>query len=485
MSIFKKELNEKAKNLTLIKWARSDQEFLPAALSILETPASPVRIGLLWAICLLMSSALLWSYFGHIDILAIAQGKIQPTGRVKTIQPLETGRVVAIHVENGQHVKAGDVLVELDPAEAEADELASVSALTAYKAERLRRKTALDAAEFGLDAAPPKIAWPEDLTALFREREQRVLDNDLRHLRASAKSYDAQIAQKKDEERRLADTVAAETSLISTLEQRVAMRKGLLARGSTPKAAVLDALESLQTQQTQLATQKGQLQEARSAQEVLAQERRKVIDAFLAENSQKLSEAERQIDDLEQKFAKAHVKTGHMTLTSSIDGTVLGLSVTSKNQVLTTSEELMRIVPDDGGLEIEAYLENKDIGFVAAGQAAIVKVESFPFTRFGTLDAMVTRVAHDAIPQADAQSVEANPAKPPKNEYFGGSHRVQNLYFPVTLRAQKASMSVEGAEVPLQPGMAVTVEIKTGKRRILEYLFSPLVETASRAMKER
>ena len=155
------------------------------------------------------------------------------------------------------------------------------------------------------------------------------------------------------------------------------MRKGLLARGSTPRAAVIDALETLQTQQTQLATQKGQLLEARAAQEVLAQDRQKTIDTFIADNGQKLSEAERQIDDLEQKFAKAHVKTGHMTLASPISGTVLGLSVTTKNQVLTTSEELMRIVPDDAGLEIEAYLENKDIGFVAPAQTAIVKVESF------------------------------------------------------------------------------------------------------------
>jgi hemolysin D len=485
MSLFKKDFNETAKQLTLVKWARSDQEFLPAALSILETPASPVRIGLLWAICLLMAVALLWSYFGHIDILAVAQGKIQPTGRVKTIQPLETGRVVAIHVDNGQHVQAGDVLVELDPAEAVADEQASSSALAAYKAERLRRRAALDAAENELKNDAPKIVWPQDLPSPIREREERVLKSDLRQLRVTVQSYEAQIAQKRDEERRLENTVRAEQILIDTLQQRVAMREGLLARGSTPKAAVIDALEALQTQQTQLATQKGQLQEARTAQEVLRQELRKTIDTFVADNSQKLAEAERQIDDLEQKFAKAHVKTGHMTLTSPISGTVLGLSVTTRNQVLTTSEELMRIVPDDAGLEIEAYLENKDIGFVAPGQAAIVKIESFPFTRFGTLDATVDRVAHDAIPEPDAQTAEGNPAKPPKKDYFAGAQRVQNLYFPVTLRAQKASMSVDGAEIPLSPGMAVTVEIKTGKRRILEYLFSPLVETASRAMRER
>lgn len=477
--------SEAPKQVALVQWARSDQEFLPAALSILETPASPVRIGLLWAICLLMGFAILFGFFGRIDILAVAQGKIQPTGRVKTIQPLETGRVVAIHVENGQHVAAGEVLVELDPAEAVADEQASMSALAAYKAERLRRRAAIAEAESLLNRETPKVVWPEDIPPAIREREQRVLDGDLRQLRVSAQSYDTQIAQKKNEERRLENTIAAEETLIATLQQRVAMRKALLARGSTPKAAVLDALETLQAQETQLATQKGQLLEARTGQEVLAHERQKTIDTFIADNSQKLSEAERQIDDFEQKFAKAHVKTDHMRLVSPIAGTVLGLSVTTKNQVLTTSEELMRIVPDDTGLEIEAYLENKDIGFVAPGQAAIVKIESFPFTRFGTLDATVTRVAHDAIPQPDAQAAEGNSLKPPKSDYFAGAQRVQNLYFPATLRAQKASMSVDGAEIPLSPGMAVTVEIKTGKRRILEYLFSPLVETASRAMRER
>jgi hemolysin D len=485
MDILKKASAVNLKNLVLAKSARSDQEFLPAALSIVETPASPVHIALLWAICLLMGFALLWSYFGRIDILAAAQGKIQPTGRVKTIQPLETGRVVAIRVDNGQHVAAGDVLVELDPAEAVADELASSSALAAFKAERLRRSAALRAAENAPSAETPKIAWPDDAPAPMREREERVLKGDLRQLRVSVQSYDAQIAQKKDEERRLESTIAAEQALIDTLQQRVAMRRALLARGSTPKAAVIDALESLQTQETQLATQKGQLQEARAAQEVLAQERQKTIDGFIADNSQKLSEVERQIDDLEQKFAKAHVKTGHMTLASPIAGTVLGLAVTTRNQVVTTSEELMRIVPDDPGIEIEAYLENKDIGFVAPGQAAVVKVESFPFTRFGTLDATVVRVAHDAIPEPDAQSIEGNPTKPPKNGYFGGAQRVQNLVFPVTLRIEKAAMNIEGADIPLTPGMAVTVEIKTGKRRILEYLFSPLVETASHALRER
>jgi hemolysin D len=231
--------------------------------------------------------------------------------------------------------------------------------------------------------------------------------------------------------------------------------------------------------------QRGQLTEARAAVEVLLKDRQKAFDSFIADNGQKLAEAERQIDDLRQRSAKAHAKTDHMTLTSPISGTVLGLSVTTKNQVLTTSEELMRIVPDDAGLEIECYLQNKDIGFVQKNQDAVVKIESFPFTRYGSIDARVTRVAHDAIPEPDAQSVEGNPTKTPKSSYFGGAQRTQNLVFPVTLAPSRQSMNIDGADIPLSPGMAVTVEIKTGKRRILEYLFSPLVETASRAMRER
>lgn len=478
------KVRERAKRLALARDFRNDQEFLPAAVSILETPPSPIHVALIWVICLLATTTLLWGYFSRIDIIAIAQGKVQPTGRVKTIQPLETGRVLAVHVENGQHVEAGDMLVELDAAEARADETAAESALAAALAEKLRRRAALDAAEKGSFATPP-VAWPEEVPLDIREREKRVLEGDLEQLDASVQSLDAQVLQKKEEERRLEATLREQEALVDTLGQRVTMRKNLLARGSAPKAAVIDAIEAQQAQLATLASQKGQLAETRAALGVLARERRKTVDSFLAENAQKLAEVERQIDDLRQKRVKAHEKSGHMTLRSPIAGTVLGVSVTTKNQVLTTSEELMRIVPDGATLEIEAYLPNKDIGFVAPGQSAVVKVEAFPFTRYGTLDAHVTRVAHDAVPEPDAQQAEGNPARGQKSQGLAGGQRMQNLVFPVTLVTERTSMNIDGVEVPLTPGMAVSVEVKTGKRRILEYLFSPLVETTSRALKER
>lgn len=481
---------DRIKSLVFAKRARDDQEFLPAAISILETPPSPIQVVLIWVICVLAVFALLWSYFGQIDIIALAQGKLQPTGRVKTIQPFEPGRVVDVKVENGQRVRANDVLIELDKTEAVADETASKSALESYQAEKLRRSAVLDIVKKDMlkdtEASAPAISWPSHIAnAKIREREERVLKADLQQLESVVRNIDAQAAQKRGEIARLEAMIVSEEQLVETLKQRVDLRSALLARGSTPKAAVIDAMESLQSQQTTLAMQKGQLVEANEGLRVLASERQKTIDAFLAENEAKSNEAERQIDDLEQKLSKARVRTSRMVLTSPIAGTVLGLTVTTRNQVVQSGEELMRIVPDDGGLEVESYAQNKDIGFIKSGQPAIVKIEAFPFTKFGTLDAQVTKVGRDAIPDPEAQMAEGNPARSQKSGMFVGAQRIQNLVFPVTLKLGKTSIGIDGVDVPLTPGMAVTVEIKTGKRRIIEYLLSPLVETTSRAMKER
>jgi hemolysin D len=464
---------------------RADREFLPAALAILETPPSPAKVWLIWTICGMFAFAVAWTYWGRIDIIATAQGKIQPRGRVKTIQPIETGKVIAIHAANGKHVEPGQVLIELDDAEAKADHADAATQLLAFRAERLRRLRALSAVEGASIETGAAIDWPEEVPLSMRAREERVLSGDLRQLAANVKSLDAQIGQKKAEQQRLEETIAAQKTLIATLQERVTMRVTLEATQAGSKAAVIDAKETMQVQETALATQKGQLAEAKAAALVLVQDREKAIETFRAENGQKLAEAERQIDDFSQKEAKTAAKLGHMTLASPIGGVVLGVSVTTLGQVVNPSEELMRIVPDGTELEIEAYLENKDIGFVEPGQAAIVKIESFPFTRYGVLDGTVIRVAHDAIPEPDAQTVEGNPAKTTKSSYFGGAQRTQNLVFPVTLSLARTAMDIDGVAVPLRPGMTASVEVKTGKRRILEYLFSPLVQTVSSAMRER
>jgi hemolysin D len=464
---------------------RADHEFLAPALEVLETPPSPVRMALILIICGFVVAALGWAWFGRIDIIAVAQGKIQPTGRVKVIEPLETGRVRAIDAVNGRHVHSGDILVEFDPTEALADENAAADGLASLRAEIARRKAALAAAAARRFEPPPPIAWDETVTPLLREREDAVLSADLAQLSAQLASIEAQRLQKQAERDQLVKTIETQKRLIATLQERVDMRTTLVNERAGAKSAVIDATETLQYQQTQLAIQQGQLASDETGTAVVATDAEKTLQSFVSENAQKLADAERQAEDLDQKLAKARVKADYMTLRAPIDGIVQASMVTSVGQVVTTGQEAMRIVPDGAALEIEVYALNRDIGFIHEGQDAVVKIDSFPFTRYGTIGARVTRVARDAIPEPDASQIEGDPAKTTVGAGFAGAQRTQNLVFPVMLTPDADSIDVDGRAAPLTPGMTVTVEVKTGSRRILEYVFSPLVETTSGAMKER
>ncbi len=466
---------------------RADQEFLPAALSILERPASPIATALMLSICALAALVLAWAWLGWTDIVAVASGKVQPSGRVRTVQPLETGRVRAILATNGVRVARGDVLVELDAEEAFEDVRALSAAFDSAQAEILRRDAAIAiaaAAAFSVEGAPP-IAWPAALSDAIRRREEAVLRADLDHLSGQWRSLKAQRAQKRAERARLADTIERQEALVATLQERVDMRTTLLRTDAGTKSGVIDAMESLNYQRMVIAGQKGQLVEAERAIETLTAEIDKAGKAFLAENATKRADALRQLDDLGPRLAKARLRVERMTLRSPAAGTVQASAVTSLGQVLTVGQEAMRVVPEQEGLEIEVYLQNKDVGFVQVGQEATIKIEAFPFTRYGTLDATVVRIASDAIPEPDTRQADADPTRAGESRTVGAGQRVQNLVFPVILRAKQHAIVANGQPVPLSPGMAVTAEIKTGHRRLVDYVLAPLLETTSTAGRER
>ena len=442
--------------------------------------------ALIWLLAAFVATALLWAWFGRIDIIATAQGKIQPPGRVKIVQPVEAGKVTEIKVSNGDKVAKGDVLVAFEPDEARADVNNLESATLSFEAEILRRSSAVEAARNFTDKGEiGAVTWPDHIPTAMRAREEAVLAADIGQLNAQVASIDAQADVKRSELQRLTSTIAAQSTLVATLQKRVDMRAGLVPSGAGSKASVFDGQEILQRETAILVGEQGQRGEAKSAIESLAADRQKQVDSFLDENVQKRGDAAKQQDDYSQRLAKARNRLKHMTLVSPEDGIVQASSVFTVGQVVTAGQELMRIVPSDAKLEVEAYLPNKDIGFVAVGQEVTVKVESFPFTRFGMLTGRVTHLAHDAIPLPEASQIEGNPAQSTSTAIFAGAQRTQNLVFPLTIALDKPELMVDGKPVPMSPGMTVSAEIKTGNRRILEYVFSPLAETASEAMKER
>jgi hemolysin D len=471
---------------------RKDQEFLPAALEILEMPPSPVGMNLLLIICTLVVVALAWAYFGHVDVIATAEGKIQPTGKVKVVQSLETAKVQVINALNGSQVLAGQILLELDAAQPRAQVAAAEASLASYRAEITRRAAAIAwARSINLfDIAPMSHApleWSANIPMSISERESSVLDGDLASLHSELTSIAGQILQKEAEQRQIAATIVAEQELISTLQDRSSIRQNLLASQIGSKVDWLDTMEKVKTEQVTLATENAQLIDAQSSLEVLRRNLIKTRDAFIADNLQKLADAGRQTDDLTQKLLEAQAQLEHSTLRSPIDGTIQDSSVTTLGQVVTTGVELMRVVPTGSTLDVEAYLPNADVGFVQVGQTVNVKIEAFPFTRYGTVSARVSRVSQDAILEQDARQIESDPARSTGSgaSITGQADSSHGLVFPISVALDRESIDADGRTVALSPGMAVTVEIKTGKRRILEYLFSPMVEVASQSMRER
>jgi hemolysin D len=332
---------------------------------------------------------------------------------------------------------------------------------------------------------PPAIPWPDGVAPDLRERENQVLAADLGRLAAAVASFEAERAQKAAEQDKLKETIATQKNLVATLQERVDMRAKLVEAKAGAKAAVIDATETLQYQITQEAKQEQDLASLTAGLEVIARKSDKAVQDFISDDAEKLDDAERRIEDVAQRLAKTQAQLDRLTLRAPIAGRVQSSIITNVGQVVASGQEIMRVVPENSGLEIQAYVRNRDIGFVALGQEAVVKVESFPFTRYGTIKAHVTRIAKDAIPEPDADAIEGDPTRVSKAAGFAGGERTQNLVFPVMLKPDAETIAVDGVAAPLTSGMAVTVELKTGARRMLEYLFAPLVEVASKAMRER
>jgi membrane fusion protein, hemolysin D len=491
--------------------AGRDREFLPAALEILETPPPPLPIALIATISAFALAALVWSYFGWLDVHATATGKVEPAGYSKVIEPLDPGKIAAIHVEKGQAVKAGDLLLELDPAEADADARSARDGLDASMAEIARRRFAIDAVRAAesegqsaqaKDEAPAadsgpvetlagavelKVAWDGAVPEPFRLREEAVLRADLAQLSDALKALDRQMAEKLATQKRLDMSIAFQNTLMDTLNQRVSTRQQAIDLNVGTKLDLYNAKEELEKSQAALASDQGQLIETDAAIRSVRSEKAKTISQFIADNENKLADAARKADEARQALAKAEARLARTRLYAPTDGVVQQMAVTTVGQVVTTGQQLIVLTPIGGKLQVEALVANLDIGFVKLGQDAAIKVDAFPFTRFGALHGKVVKIASAAISEQDAKRDLAN-ATASANvapEAPSAPGQPESFVFPVTVSLDETAMKIDNAMIPLTPGMTVTVEIKTDSRRVIDYLLSPLAKIGSEALRER
>lgn len=460
---------------------RADElAFLPAALEIAETPPSPVGRAIIYVIVAVLTVALVWACVGTVDIVAVAPGKIIPSGRTKTIQPFETGVVHAIAVTEGQSVKAGDVLVELDPTTTVAEQRHLKHDLIVAQLDAARLRAALAAKGDPLAAFKPPQDAPQDLVQMHR----RLLVSQTAEQDAKLAAADAQTAQKEAERSTLRASIEKIKAVIQPLEERVDIRKQMFNKELGSRLVYLTELQDLVSQRKEVVVYESRLQETESAIAVLAETRSRTVAEYERGLLDDLTKAEQKAAGFEQDIVRAEQRTRLQTLTAPVDGVVQQLAIHTIGGVVTPAQALMIIVPADSRLEIEAMITNRDIGFVQAAQEAAIKIDTFNFTRFGLLHGRVLSVSNDAITRD--KPPDGPNAKPPGAEQASSSEpKGQELIFAARVSLDRTSMQIEDKTVNLSPGMAVTVEIKTGSRRIIDYLLSPISRHMHDSMRER
>ncbi len=367
--------------------------FLPAALEIVETPPSPIGRTVGATIILLFCTALVWAWWGTIDIVASAAGKILPGDRTKVVQPFESGVVRSIRVQDGQAVKAGDVLVELDPTvnEAERDHLRND--LLAERLNIARLRAALAGGDDPVtDFMPPADADPELIVA-----QRQLLLNQVTEHRAKIAALVRQQSQKEAEQATTAATIHKLETIIPVIQSRVDIRKTLVEKELGSKLSYFEVFQLLVEQQEEFNVQKSHLQETEAAIAAIRETRGQAAAEYRHTLSDELAKAEQKASGLAQDLIKAERKTRLQLLTAPVDGVVQQLAIHTVGGVVTPAQSLLVVVPSESRLEIEAMVSNRDIGFVHAGQQAEIKVDTFNFTRYGLLHGQVLTVSQDAV----------------------------------------------------------------------------------------
>lgn len=432
--------------------------FLPAELELVETPVHPAPRWAMRILVLLAIIALLIGVFGRLDIVVTASGQFIPDARVKTIQPAITGVVREIAVRDGQRVTPGQLLMKLDTTQAAADaDKAHLSRLDAELA--AARANALLAAQ--RDNKMPAVAKVNGAPDARMQDAQRQAEGAWLEYRDQYSSAQAELLKRQAELESTRAEVAKLGATAPLARQQADAYKALVADKYVARNDYLDKEQDALDKDHELSAQRAHANELAAAIAEQRADLEATASKFRREQLDDLEKATQQDAQNRDDEAKAQTRQALLSLNAPVAGTVQQLSVHTLGGVVTTAQTLMEIVPDDA-LEVEARLQNRDIGFVEPGQRAAVKIEAFPYTRYGYLNGTITEVSNDAV----------------QDKKLG-------LTFPVRIRLDTNRIRVDNRWITLTPGMAVTADVATGKRSVIGYFLDPLLQTTRESMRER
>lgn len=443
--------------------------FLPAALEIQHAPPNPLAKWLARTLIILFTFAVIWTAFGEVNIVASAEGKIIPSSRVKQIQPLEKAVVKAILVTEGQTVEQGQALIELD------------SALTGADENRLTSEQHSAALQLGIKQGLLKLleqtekqkqTQPTFDTIDFQSPETATQMEQQLHKKLLWQQYQQYQAQRHNLESNLIETTAQQAgskALISKLQQTLPIisKRANTMKGLYQKRLIAEmeyqVLEQQRIEQTQdLVAEHQRLKQLKASENGIKEQLNTLTAQTKGDTLTQITDLQRQLSSLQEELVKATDLNAKQILYAPVSGQVQELAINTIGGVVMEAQQLMLIVPNEEQLEVEVFLENQDIGFVQEGMEAEIKIHTFPFTKYGLIDGEVTTISNDAT--VDEQ---------------------RGLIYGMHLLMKKNTIMVDNREVRLMPGMAVTAEVKTGTRRIIEFFLAPLLRYKQESIRER
>ncbi|PZO90767.1 MAG: HlyD family type I secretion periplasmic adaptor subunit [Sphingomonas sanxanigenens] len=438
------------------RWEEAD--FLPAAIEIIERPPNPLGRVMLWTILAFLVLALVWSVVAKVDVVAVAPGKVIAAGRNKLVQSADGGVVRSILVQDGQQVKAGQPLVTLDPTASGADREQAIANLQTAELDAARSRALLDALRGGAGAFNPPAAAPASLVAVQRQ----LIASRLAELTAKVQAVQQQAAEAEAARAAAGAEVARLRETLPFLTERANKRRILTEKGYASRLGQLELDQQRVDHERQIAVQVQNQRRAAASfaggQQQVAQIRSEAIRETLAD----LAKAEAEARVAREELIKATQRTGLQVVRAPVDGVVQQLAVTSEGSVLKPADPILVVVPSNTELVVEAQVLNRDIGFVRPGQHVTVKLEAFPFTRYGTLEGKLLWVSRDAIQDEKLGPVYQARIALGSNRPIGG-----------------------GAQLDVSPGLQVTAEIRTSERRVIDFLLSPIERRVKEAGRER
>jgi len=438
-----------------------EYQFLPAHLELVEKPVSALPKWVGRCIILLLVIALIWAIVGHVEIVATATGKLTYSGRSKVIQSVETAMIKDIFVKEGQKVKAGDVLVELTTLGVEADVEKTQKALKNARLAFARNEALLEAV---MTDTSPKLKLPDTMSRHDADvlHSERLISEQFETYKKERQQAEAQLKQRRAEKETLMFQIQKYQGIVKIESARLSDLERLQKQAAISKheyfihqTKVIDLQNELKMNQNKLLEVEESIRQAESAYDLL-------LLSFRRDTQDALRQAREDVEQLQYEEEKMLQRQKTTTITSPVTGTIQQLDIHTIGGVVTEAQNLMVVVPEQDKLEVTALISNQDIGFVGVGQPVTIKLDAFPYSRYGYVTGVVKSVSFDAI-----------------------EDKVLGLVFSTIIGLDQDYLMLNDQKVPFSAGMRVTAEIKTGERSVISYLLSPLKETVSESMRER